>query len=255
MAGRRLKPSTDPAARGGPISHQDQGYPDTFPPARDPMLRGDVCRRLFVTLLGVAAGCSAFATLLVVAGCGGGGVVHAAAPSRRETQPQGRVVLPGTTAADFRLRDQDGRTLALSNLRGKIVLLTFLYTHCVDVCPVIAERLNAVLLQLGRRRAAVRVLAVSVDPHYDTPAAVREFISVHRLLPQFRYLTGSRTHLAPVWQAYNVFVVEKNPDLTAHTASTFLIGRDGRPRMVFPADARFDAIFGATRDALRRTTG
>jgi protein SCO1 len=149
------------------------------------------------------------------------------------------------------LRDQDDQPFALSDARGKIVLLTFLYTHCVDICPVIAEKLNAVLLQLGRRRGEVRVLAVSVDPNYDTPAAVREFISVHRLLPQFRYLTESRTHLEQVWQAYNVFVVEKNPDLMAHTASIFLIGRNGRPRMVFPADARLTAILDATSEALR----
>jgi protein SCO1/2 len=195
----------------------------------------------------------AFAKLLVVvaAGCSGGGVVQKPAPLQRHTQAEGRVVPPGTTAADFTLRDQDDHPLALSDARGKIVLLTFLYTHCVDICPVIAGKLNAVLMQLGRRRAEVRVLAVSVDPNYDTPAAVREFISVHRLLPQFRYLTGSRTQLERVWQAYNVLVVEKNPDLMAHTASVLLIGRDGRPRMVFPADARLDAIVDATSQALR----
>jgi protein SCO1/2 len=131
------------------------------------------------------------------------------------------------------------------------VLLTFLYTHCVDICPLIAEKLNAVLLRLGRRRAEVRVLAVSVDPRYDTRAAVREFIAVHRLLPQFRYLTGSRTQLVRVWQAYNVLVVQKNPDLMAHTASIFLIGRNGRPRMVYPAEAPLGAIVDATSDALR----
>jgi protein SCO1/2 len=198
----------------------------------------------------------ALATLVAaVAGCGGGGVAHTTAPlqpsSQQQTQPEGRVVPAGSTAADFTLRDQDDRRVALSGARGNVVLLTFLYTHCVDICPVIAEKLNAVLLQLGRRRAEVRVLAVSVDPHYDTRVAVREFVAVHRLLPQFRYLTGSRSQLAPVWQAYNVFVVQKNPDLMAHTASIFLIGRNGRPRMVFPANARLNAIVDATRGALR----
>jgi protein SCO1/2 len=194
--------------------------------------------------------------LAAAAGCGsGGGAAHTATappPARSDnTQPEGRVVPSGTTAADFTLRDQNDHRVALSAARGNVVLLTFLYTHCVDICPVIAQKLNTVLLQLGRRREQVRVLAVSVDPRYDTRAAVREFIAVHRLLPQFRYLTGSRAQLAPVWQAYNVFVVQKNPDLMAHTASIFLIGRDGSPRMVFPADGGLDAIVDATRDALR----
>jgi protein SCO1/2 len=85
--------------------------------------------------------------------------------------------------------------VSLANERGHVVLLTFLYTHCPDVCPLTAARLNATLAALGSQRTRVRVLAISVDPAGDTHVAVQRFVREHRLLPQFRYLTGPPTTL------------------------------------------------------------
>ena len=62
--------------------------------------------------------------------------------------------------------------MSLAAERGHYVVVTFLYTHCPDVCPVIAGNLNRVLATPTARRAGLRVLAVSVDPKRDTPAAV-----------------------------------------------------------------------------------
>ena len=76
----------------------------------------------------------------------------------------------------FALRDQNGRLVQLDNQRGNVVLITFLYTHCPDVCPLTAEHLNQALRSLGTERTNVRVLAVSVDPRGDTPGAVRKFV-------------------------------------------------------------------------------
>jgi protein SCO1 len=108
---------------------------------------------------------------------------------------------------DFALRDQYGHLVRLSALRGKVVLLTFLYTHCPDVCPLTANNLNSVLARLGPARADVRVLAVSVDPKGDTPTAVKAFIRSHRLRPQFHYLTGTEKVLRSIWRAYKVQAV------------------------------------------------
>ena len=66
----------------------------------------------------------------------------------------------------------------MSSQRGRFTLVTFLYTNCPDVCPLIAEHLNTALRRLGER-ADTRVLAVSVDPKGDTPAAVRQFRRRH----------------------------------------------------------------------------
>ena len=69
--------------------------------------------------------------------------------------------------------------------------MTFLYTYCPDVCPVIAGNLNAVLRTAPARRADLRVLSVSVDPTATRPAAVRRYVRDHRLLPTFRWLLGT----------------------------------------------------------------
>jgi protein SCO1/2 len=130
------------------------------------------------------------ATVALSTGCGG------SASSRFA----GTRVLPGSKAADFSLHDQDGRVVRLSAQRGRLVLLAFLYTHCVDFCPFVAIDLNEAVRELGHQARSVRILAVSVDPRYDTLPAVQRYVRVHHLIPQFRWLHGSRAQLAPVWQ-------------------------------------------------------
>ena len=52
----------------------------------------------------------------------------------------------------------------------------------------------------------MRVIAISVDPAHDTPRAVGAFARSHALVPQFRYVVGSKSELQPVWQGYNLIV-------------------------------------------------
>jgi protein SCO1/2 len=165
---------------------------------------------------------------LLAAGCGGG--TGQSAPSGTASTLAGTPIGPGTSATDFALTDQNGRTVRLSDERGKPVLVTFLYTHCPDVCPLIAQNLNTALRNLGADRSRVSVLGVSVDPRNDTPAAVRKFVAEHRLLPEFRYLTGTAAELGPVWQAYNVLVEPRGGiEQLAHGSFTLLVDANGEP--------------------------
>lgn len=134
---------------------------------------------------------------------------------------------------DFTLRDQRGRRMHLAALRGKVVALTFLYTHCPDVCPLTAANLNAAVRLVGSGRRNVAVLAVSVDPAGDTPAAVAKFVRERALGPQFHYLTGRRTALAPIWRAYRVSAVRRGNNQVDHTLYTLLIDRAGKSRVLF----------------------
>jgi protein SCO1/2 len=152
---------------------------------------------------------------------------------------------------NFALRDQQRHLVELSKLRGKVVLLTFLYTHCPDACPLTAERLNGALQSIGRARSQVRVVAVSVDPAGDTRHSVARFTRTHRLMPQFRYLTGSRPALASVWQAYGVKSVAQAGDGVDHTLYTLLIDRSGRGRVVYDSAARTSSIVHDVRLLLR----
>jgi protein SCO1/2 len=193
----------------------------------------------------------AIALLLTASGCGGS--------TARDTRtqplqpPLGRhAVLPDSTAADFALHDNQGPLVRLSAQRGHIVLLTFLYTRCRDVCPLIAERLEAALQMVGRPRARVRVLIVSVDPQGDTPDAVRAFIRMHRLGPEFRYLVGTQAELQPVWQAYNVLAVVRNATVVDHSSPTLLIDAKGRPRVYYDSSFSPAGLAADVRHFLRR---
>lgn len=143
-----------------------------------------------------------------------------------------------TTPPPFALRDQDGHTVRLSQQRGRVVLLTFLYTHCPDVCPLTAGNLNVALRTLGIQRRQVRVLAISVDPRGDTHAAVNRFIREHRLLPQFRYLTGSPSSLRRIWAAYGVrSLAQAGSHLVDHTLYTLLLDSTLKGRVLYDSTA------------------
>jgi protein SCO1/2 len=143
---------------------------------------------------------------------------------------------------EFALRDQHGRVIDLARQRGRIVLLTFLYTHCRDVCPLTAEHLEMALQALGRRRSDARILAISVDPVGDTAKAVRQFVRVHRLGPQFHYLTGSRATLKRIWNEYLVRSSRSGGGFVDHTLYTLLLDRSLRGRVLYDSTAKVSVI-------------
>src|SRR5207253_10118172 len=112
-------------------------------------------------------------------------------------------VLPGAIAPDFTLTDgPTGQVVSLSALRGNVVLLTFLYTSCLDVCPLTAEVIRSARDRVGTSARDVAFIAVRVDPVGDTPSITRRFVAEHGLESTLRYLIGSQAALARVWQEY-----------------------------------------------------
>lgn len=179
--------------------------------------------------------------LLIVLAAPGAVAAHAA--DRPAPRFAGATLTHPANAPDFALRDQHGRVVRVSRERGKAVLITFLYTHCPDVCPLTAVNLNTALGLLGRARHDVTVLAVSVDPKGDTPAAVTAFVRSHHLRPQFHYLTGRAAALERVWRAYQVKAVREGKDAGVdHTLYTLLVDPGGKARVLFDAQARPRAI-------------
>ncbi len=176
----------------------------------------------------------ACAVALTAGACGGSAGAGTDPNSRFDGAPWPERTPPPS----FALRDQDGRVVRLAAQRGKFVIVTFLYTHCRDVCPLIATQLNEALRRLGRARDQVRVLAVSVDPRGDTRRSVRRFVREHALLPQFHYLTGSRRRLEPIWKGYHVAVDPHRLDDVDHSAYELLIDRSGHGRVVYTSDVK-----------------
>jgi protein SCO1 len=165
-------------------------------------------------------------------------VAASAAPADTKPKFVGPTIEHPSIAPDFALRDQRGRVVRLSSQRGKVVMITFLYTHCPDACPLTATHINDTLGSLGTLRKNVVVLAVSVDPKGDTPSAVGTFVRSHRLRAQFHYLTGSTKALERVWRLYNVSAVRKGGSDVDHTLYTLVLDRSGKSRVLFDSLAK-----------------
>jgi protein SCO1/2 len=168
--------------------------------------------------------------LLALAGCGG------------SAKPTFKGTTISAPAPSFTLHDQAGKAVSLAEQRGHYLVVTFLYTHCPDVCPVIAGTLNRVLQTPAARRARLRVLAVSVDPKGDTPASVARFVSEHRLVPAFRYLTGTRAQLRPVWSAFHIASTPGPNGTVSHSAFEILVDPQGRERLLYDSNVTSAAI-------------
>lgn len=196
---------------------------------------------------GIAALAIGLVTATLAAACGGGGD---AAPPPGTPGTGTRLATP-RAAPDFTLAAYDGSSVTLSSLQGKAVLLTFLYTRCPDVCPLIAANLNAALRELGEDAADVRVVAVSVDPRGDTAESVRAYAERMRLEPAFTYLIGGEQELAPVWKAFGIGVEQRvEGPVVDHTAATWLIDPDGNERVVYGEDATTETFVRDVQDVL-----
>jgi len=182
------------------------------------------------------------ALVALAAGCGGSAADKAPHAAAVHSRFRGVELPAPKRAPDFELRDQHGTSIRLSDQRGRYVLVTFLYTHCPDVCPVIAANLNTALRTLGPLRSRVRVVAVSVDPSGDTPRAVRAYARRLRLLPQFHYLIGPRAKLMRVWRDYGVLAVARNKELVDHAAYTVLVDSAQKRRVVYDAHVQANEV-------------
>jgi protein SCO1 len=160
-------------------------------------------------------------------------------PTTNQSSLQG-TDLGGTPAPGLQLTDQFGKTITLSQFKGKPVILTFLYTHCPDQCPLTAEKLHAVMLNLGSQAQNVAVLAVSTDPQRDTIAAATTFSNAHRMLDYWHYLIGTHAQLSPIWSSYAVYAAPTptaNGGTVSHTTAIFIIDKQGRERIFLGDDA------------------
>ena len=136
---------------------------------------------------------------------------------------------PAYAAHDFSLRGSDGSNVTLAGYRGKVVLLTFGYTHCTAVCPTTLATLAQARNQLGKAADKVQVVYVTVDPERDDAGRMRTYLAAFD--PTFVGATGQPAALAAVRNAYGVTAVKQGngPDYAmAHTSSIFLIDPAGK---------------------------
>lgn len=152
---------------------------------------------------------------------------------------QGLILNPRKPAPPLVLHNYTSRrAVSLSAFRGKAVLVTFVYTHCPDVCPLIVANLAAAQRQLGAQARRVEILAVTVDPRRDTPAAISSFLGARDATGRMDYLLGSHAQLERTWKAWDVGVQTGGNGVTdGHSAVTYGITATGRMAVVYPSNA------------------
>jgi protein SCO1 len=147
-------------------------------------------------------------------------------------------------APNFQLTDQDGQQTSLAQFRGKPVVVTFLYTHCPDVCPVTAEHLHSTLLQMGSDGKKVGVLAVSTDPKGDDQAAAIKFTHEHNMQDYWHFLIGTNAQLSPVWSAYSVYAQQQQQMNVNHSFAVYVIDKQGNERAFIDQNFTPDQLSG-----------
>lgn len=135
-------------------------------------------------------------------------------------------------ATDFRLVDQHGTRVALSDFRGRVVALTFMDSQCHESCPLTARQLWAVYQQLGPT-APVTFIGVNVNVQASQVADVMAITQQWQLdrVPVWHFVTGSKEALKPVWQAYDVAAaIPPDGGELMHTPGVYLIDQKGQIR-------------------------
>lgn len=162
---------------------------------------------------------------------------------------------PVRQAPPLVLRNYLGQRVDISSYRGKAVLVTFIYTHCPDVCPLITSNLRVAQNLMGRAAASrMQIVAVSVDPRGDTRRTVAAFLSRHEMTGRMQYLVGSARELAAVWKAWGVGSERdaKDPELVEHSGLLYGITGSGKRLTIYagnfrPQDIAHDAPLLAAR--------
>jgi protein SCO1 len=144
-------------------------------------------------------------------------------------------------APDFALTSQDGAEVTLGAFRGKVVAVTFIYTSCPDVCPMLTDKMARVQDELGADFGSkIAFLSISVDPEHDTPEVLKEYAEVLDAdLAGWSFLTGTPAAVREVAHRYGVAVAPAADGQVDHTLLTTLVDRQGTMRVQY-LGYRFD---------------
>jgi protein SCO1/2 len=181
---------------------------------------------------------------LLVSACGGGSGETAV----QLPMVSGGDAVPARNAPAIDLTDQYGKKIDLAKLKGRPVLVAFLYTHCTDLCPIVAGKLHTAYASLKKSERPI-FLAVSVDPAHDTPASAAAFNQRHRTTGEIDWLLGSKAELEKVWKAWGVRPEHNanDPEEIEHNADISAIDPEGQIRALYPPSFKPAKLAAGTR--------
>lgn len=153
----------------------------------------------------------------------------------------------GDTVPDFKFLNQSNREISLKQFRGKVLVLTFIYTRCASsqFCPLMSRNfadLDKLLAADPGLYAKTHLLSISFDPKYDTPAVLRSYGGAYtgrytkETFQHWDFAAPSPARLASLLQWFDVAVNRSNGKVTTHSVSTAVIGPDGKIRAWYPSN-------------------
>lgn len=154
----------------------------------------------------------------------------------------------GEAVPDFTLRNQSGKQIRLRQFRGKVLVLTFIYTRCQSsqFCPLMSHNfadLNTMLAADPTLYRRTHLLSISFDPQYDTPAVLRSYGGAYtgrytqEKFQHWDFAAPSHAALASLLTWFDVGVTSsRDGKVLQHSVSTAVVGPDGTIRFWYPTN-------------------
>lgn len=168
-----------------------------------------------------------------------------ARPGATSASPEARRQKARDYFTDTLLVNQDGKSVRFFSdaLDGKVVLVSFIFTRCVEACPLICQKMNGVRRALGDRFREVQFLSLSVDPDFDTPAELAYFAKKQEArYPNWTFLSGKRENVSLVGKRLGEWPDEPGNHTTAFLAGNVRTGHWTKIRPDMPAAAIADTL-------------
>jgi cytochrome oxidase Cu insertion factor (SCO1/SenC/PrrC family) len=149
--------------------------------------------------------------------------------------------LGGQRAPDFRLANQFGQPMSLSQFRGKVVILAFADSQCTTVCPLTTVSMTEARSLLGAAGDQVQLLGIDANPAATSVSDVMSYSRAHSMVNQWDFLTGSSAQLQAVWKAYHIAVQIQSGQID-HTPALYVIDQRGREQKIYLTSMAYASI-------------
>jgi len=149
--------------------------------------------------------------------------------------------LGGKAAPDFKLVNQFGQPMSLSQFRGRVVLLGFEDSECTTVCPLTTQSMVLAKELLGKAGDSVQLLGVDANPDAIDVSNVMAYSRVHGMINQWDFLTGSLPQLKSVWKSYDI-AVQVESDQIDHTPALYVIDQQGTLQKVYLTQMAYSSV-------------
>lgn len=168
-----------------------------------------------------------------------------AAASQSELTDAG-TSLDGRVVPNFTLMNQFGKSVSLSQFRGKVVVLAFVDSECTTICPLTtADMMNAVQMLGGKAQKQIALVGIDANPQATTVSDVMTYSKEHNMVNSWDFLTGNLAQLQQVWKGFNIDSQIVNGQID-HTPALYVIDPQGKERVLYMTPSQYSSVDAET---------